>query len=200
MNNPVNAVDPDGREVWLFATKLPSNNKFIRGSPATHTFIVVKTSENKIYYYAYGPHNNKMYGDKLIRVQYKQDIRAYQDYFNGKTNNNIKKVIKIVPTKNINKDEFEKRVISAADLYDNNDGYMKYSLLPLGSFEGNCHSSSSTLLYKAGVSQKELQSIKDKLPGIVTGFGNIKSWTKEEQEKEKSKIPATNVIDQIKLR
>ncbi len=41
----------------------------------------------------------------------------------------------------------------------------------------------STILYKAGISKEILGNIKEKMKGITWGFGDIKPWTKEEQDK-----------------
>ena len=41
----------------------------------------------------------------------------------------------------------------------------------------------STILYKAGISKEILENIKEKMKGITWGFGDIKPWTKEEQDK-----------------
>lgn len=77
LGNPVNFVDPDGKDVWLFATKLPGT---IPGTDkkvpfATHTFIVVTGDNgNVLRYAAYGPQNgNPIGGDKLTECHYQQD-------------------------------------------------------------------------------------------------------------------------------
>ena len=54
-------------------------------------------------------------------------------------------------------------------------------MIPVESSQGNCNSSTSTILYKAGVSKEKLKEIKDIIPGLDYGIGNIKPWTKEEQ-------------------
>ena len=41
----------------------------------------------------------------------------------------------------------------------------------------------STILYKAGISKEILENIKKDMKGITWGFGDIKPWTKEEQDK-----------------
>ena len=41
----------------------------------------------------------------------------------------------------------------------------------------------STILYKVGISKEILGNIKEKMKGITWGFGDIKPWTKEEQDK-----------------
>ena len=41
----------------------------------------------------------------------------------------------------------------------------------------------SAILYKAGISKEILDNIKKDMKGITWGFGDIKPWTKEEQDK-----------------
>ena len=61
---------------------------------------------------------------------------------------------------------------------------LKYSLNPTAKDEGNCNSSSSTILIKAGVSKEVIEEIEGKMQGIHWGFSSTaKPWTKEEQKK-----------------
>lgn len=46
-----------------------------------------------------------------------------------------------------------------------------------------CNSSSSTLLYKAGVPLSRIKDFRKQISGLVWGFGDIKPWTVEEQSK-----------------
>ena len=63
VGNPIKHIDPDGKAVWLFATKLPGTHVPL----ATHTFLVVTGDNGKVLRYAaYGPQNgNPIGGDKL---------------------------------------------------------------------------------------------------------------------------------------
>ena len=74
-------------------------------------------------------------------------------------------------------------MVSVAKSFGNVSG-IEYSLYP-GTDEtsGNCNTSSTTLLSKAGVSDKQIHAIKKKMAGICWGFGSKKAWTKEEQTK-----------------
>ena len=50
--------------------------------------------------------------------------------------------------------------------------------------QGNCNTSSSTILLKSGVSKETIEKIREQIPGIKTGFDSeTKPWTSEEQKK-----------------
>ena len=48
--------------------------------------------------------------------------------------------------------------------------------------EGNCNTSTTTLLKKAGVSDGEINRIKNQIPKFKTGFGDVKPWSDEERK------------------
>ena len=194
MNNPVKFVDPDGKDVWLFATKLPG----VHVPMATHTFIVVTGANGEVMRYAaYGPQNGwPMGGDKLTECHYSQDIQVYRDYFRGKHNSNLRgEPQKINVPNNMTSNEFDKKVIQTINSFGNEDG-ITYSLFGGGADDtsGNCNTSSSTILIKSGVDKNEMQSIEGNIQGINTGFKttNPKPWTKEEQEKALEKKDLIN--------
>ena len=84
MNNPVNAIDPDGRDVYIWATTLPGASKIL--SPATHTFITVTKSVGNTSYFAYGSEFDGLKGacsGRLCQRAYDQDISI----FSGKNKN-----------------------------------------------------------------------------------------------------------------
>lgn len=60
---------------------------------------------------------------------------------------------------------------------------LRYCLEPFEQTQGNCNSSSSTLLYKAGVPLSRIKDLRKRISGLVWGFGDIKPWTVEEQSK-----------------
>ena len=182
LNNPVKYIDPDGNKVYLFATKLPGTHVPF----ATHTFIVVSNGKG-IRYAAYGPENGNPFGrDRLAQCWYKQDIQVYKDFFTGKKNENNKKCQPVPVPENMTSEEFDNKVIETINSFGNNSG-IKYNIFPTGETEGNCNTSSSTILLKAGVSEEEMKKLEENIPDINTGFetqkDKAKPWTKEEQEK-----------------
>jgi len=181
LNNPVKYVDPDGKAVYLFATQLPMANGIVKSvaSVATHTFIVVRGSDNVNHYYAYGGESG-MTG-KLMKQEYQQDIQVYTDQAAGKTNSNQKAAIEMPIPEGMTSEQFDKKVISTAESFGNNPN-VTYVLTGGGETGGNCNTSTSTILSKAGVDEKTLSDTKSNIPGLVSGFGNIKPWTATEQK------------------
>ena len=182
LNNPVKNIDPDGNKVYLFATKLPGTHVPF----ATHTFIVVSNGKG-IRYAAYGPENGNPFGrDRLAQCRYEQDIQVYKDFFTGKKNENNKKCQPVPVPENMTSEEFDNKVIETINSFGNNSG-IKYNIFPTGETEGNCNTSSSTILLKSGVSEEEMKKLEENIPDINTGFetqkDKAKPWTKEEQEK-----------------
>ena len=181
LNNPVKFVDPDGKEVYLFATRLPTTDGTEKsGVPfATHTFLVVRGSDNVNHYYAYGGENG-MTG-KLMKSEYQQDIQVYTDQAAGKTNPNQKACIEMPIPEGMTSEQFDKKVISTAESFGNNPN-VTYVLTGGGETGGNCNTSTSTILSKAGVDEKTLSDTKSNIPGLVWGFGDVKPWTATEQK------------------
>lgn len=79
-------------------------------------------------------------------------------------------------------EEFDKRVIDVAESFGNVEG-IRYNMLPIEKTEGNYNTSTSTILRKSGVSEQQLKEIDKKVPLIDVGFGTVKPWTKDEQER-----------------
>ena len=181
LNNSVNAIDPDGKRVWVFATKLPSEKWGAVFSFATHTFVVVQTSDGKIHRFEYGPQGDPLSGFSILRqFYYDKSGHAVDSYMKGIYDNSIKNVIEVDIPNGMTKDEFDKSVInSAAEFSDNTE--MKYRIIPIGETEGNCNTSTTSLLKNAGVSDKEIKRINSKIDGKKTGFGIYKPWTDEER-------------------
>ena len=183
MNNPVNAIDPDGRDVFLYATTLPDGpdyGKFYRQYGPTHTFITVVQGD-EVSYFAYGSEIDGIEGatkGHLTQRSYSQDKKVYTS--NG-DNKNLKVRIKIDPPKGMTSEEFDNVVIDVAKSYGDQEG-IKYHFATMSETTGNCNSSSSTILFKAGVSKERLSEIKDMIPGLNWGFGDIKPWTESEQK------------------
>ena len=47
---------------------------------------------------------------------------------------------------------------------------------------GNCNTSTTTVLSKAGVPFSQICQISSRIPGIKTGVGTIRPWTEKEQK------------------
>jgi hypothetical protein len=182
VNNPINAIDPDGKKVYLFSTSLPGASWV---PFATHTFIVVQDSKGNITYAAYGPKNDDAISgrDVLSRRNYPDDVKAYTDYLNNGNKSNHVKDVELIPVPdNMKSDDFDSKVVDVINEFGN-DPNIKYNLNPTDKDEGNCNSSSSTILKKAGVSNGVIEDIKDNMKGIHWGFSSTpKPWTKTEQK------------------
>ena len=79
------------------------------------------------------------------------------------------------------KEEFDNAVIETSKTFGDVPG-IQYSLFP-GDDEtlGNCNTSSTTLLLKAGASKEQINTIESQMSGWHWGFGTEKPWTFEEQ-------------------
>ncbi len=92
----------------------------------------------------------------------------------------------------MNENEFDQKVIDTAKSFGNEEDF-SYSILPTNESEGNCNTSTSTILYKSGISQDALNKYGKEIDGWDYGFGIIKAWTKEEQREA-----INNDIEKIK--
>ena len=201
MNNPVRFIDPDGKKVYVFAMKLPSPYSAVRNSGATHTFTVVKTSDGKIYRYAYGPTDDKVIHSvsgttNIVERDYSQDGNAVKNYFNtGKEDNNTKNVIPVNVPEGMTEEAFDNAVINSAKQFRGNKT-VKYSIIPLGETEGNCNSSTTSLLKNAGVDDNEIDRISSEVPGIDAGFGSVKPWTEEQRKAAETRQEERRKMDE----
>ena len=181
--NPLVLVDRDGNEVTLYATNLPNAPGIF--SEATHTFIAVTNSDGSLReYYCYGPPtDNFIYSSgkgigKLTKREYNQD----KNVISGTDTEHLKAAFTIAPPEGMTQKQFDDKVIETAESFGENPS-IKYNILPTMPAEGNCNSSSSTILLKSGVSKKELEKIDKQIPGISWGFSSEpKPWTAEEQK------------------
>lgn len=177
--DPVNRGDYDGQKTVLFATQLPSDYYI---PLATHTFIGVFDANNHCKgYYAYG--GTEPASGQLIKQSYSQDYDVISSYENGKMSKYLKgNPFEIPVPEGMTQEEFDEKVIATAKNFGNVEG-IQYCLYPGNNeTQGNCNTSSTTLLIKAGVSKEQITEIEKKMEGIHWGFGDIKPWTKEEQE------------------
>ena len=111
-------------------------------------------------------------------MRYNQDIDVIenpqgQNFYVYKKN--------ITPPKGMTVEEFDKKVINTAESFGNQKG-ITYNVFPKDETEGNCNTSTSTILKKSGVSNETIKSIRDEIDGWSFGFGNYKPWTKVEQK------------------
>ena len=195
-DNPMKYVDIEGKKVYLFSTFLPNAHWL---SLATHTFLVIQDSKGKITYAAYGPqYGHPFWGiDRLAKCSYSSDIEAYLNYLNNQQWSSYVKGIDLIPVpEGMTSDEFDNKVVEVINEFGN-DPNIKYSLYPNEDDEGNCNSSTSMILLKAGIKEEELEKIKSNLEGIHWGGSTTpKPWTSEEQknavEKEKKKTIERN--------
>ena len=199
MNNPINALDTDGKKVYVFARNLIDD--YGVKINIIHTFTVVKTSSGKIYRFAYGPQGSGFLSmvsghSPLVRCDYYDDESAVSSYFGKKQKTDgLKEVMKVNVPAGMSSEEFDKAVINAASEFSDNTE-IKYRIIPTSSTEGNCNTSTTSLLKKAGVSDGEINRIKNQIPGIKTGFGDVKPWSDEERKEAlRQKIKLEESLD-----
>ena len=184
--NPVKYVDPTGEETYLYATTLPGflPNLDKKYNKATHTFIVVALPNGATHYFAYGSEITDITGafsGQLKQQSYEQDKLVYQ----GKDTEHLKAKILVNPPSGMTSEEFDNKVIDVATSFGNNSE-ISYFFLPSESAltEGNCNTSTSTILIKSGVSSSKISEIKKQIPGWSYGFSEKeRPWTSEEQER-----------------
>lgn len=192
LDNPVNAIDPDGKRVWVFATKLPDDPsaKNYHNYTPTHTFIVVHHSNGKIQRFEYGPQGDSFIDSFsglsiLQQCYYDKSGEIMTNYMNGIKDDNLKNVIEVNVPDGMTMDEFDQSIVrSAADFSNNKE--IKYRMIPLDTTEGNCNTSTTSLLKNAGVSELEIKRIGTEIKGIKTGFGIYKAWTDKERRHVKN--------------
>lgn len=182
-NSPFHYVDFDGSRTTLHTSTLPG---FLPGvskeyNLPTHSFIsITKDKTGKLEgYYALGSEYNGVKGafsGRLKRCVYDQDL----DIILGKDKTHEKMRVDIPPPQGLSSEEFDRKVIDVAESFGNNSEIL-YKIIPTKVTEGNCNTSTSTILLKAGVPKAVIEFIKKNIPGIALGFNSCsKPWTKEE--------------------
>lgn len=78
-------------------------------------------------------------------------------------------------------EEFDNKVKAIATSFGNQEN-IRYFIDPSSPLEGNCNSSTYTILHKAGVSEDILKGLDIKIQGQHWGWGQLKPWTKKEQQ------------------
>ena len=192
--DPVNFIDPTGEEVILYATKLPGlDERYDLLSIATHTFIVVENKKVGKVKFAYGSEWDGVKGvfsGKLIKRDYMQDHAI----MNGKDLDKLKARIIVQPPAGMTIDESDNKVIDVGNSFGNNPN-ISYYMIPSKLTEGNCNTSTSTILLKSGVSKQIIEDIKEMIPGIRIGFESIlRPWTALEQEKAVKRQEIMNIF------
>lgn len=91
-------------------------------------------------------------------------------------------------------DEFDNKVIQVAKSFGNNKN-IRYNIWPTNEIEGNCNTSTSTILIKSGVEPQEMKRIRSLIPGFPYGFSirYAKPWTYEEQD-EAVKVNEKSIV------
>ena len=186
--DPLNLIDEDGKETKLFATYLPDFNFRSRALQdanfPTHTFLVV-SNDSRRDIYSFGSEidgASGMFTGKLERLFYSQD----RDVADGKRNDLIKKSFVINPPDGMTSEEFDSKVRAEAEKFAKENG-QQYCVIPLTTDKGNCNTSTSTILLRAGVPKDEIERIKKLIPGVSIGFEskewiNNRNWITEETE------------------
>ncbi|MDE6018001.1 MAG: RHS repeat-associated core domain-containing protein [Muribaculaceae bacterium] len=182
-NDPVNFIDKDGRETYLWTTKLPGSvGNWI--TPATHSFITVTIQNNDkkvTHYFAYGSKEDGLqscFTGQLVRCRYEDDLELIKG--NMAENDRLKDKFLINPPDGMTQEDFDNAVKDIANSFGNQEG-ISYSLNTSYPLDGNCNSSTYTILHKAGVSEEVLMQLDKQIQGLHWGWGQLKPWTKEEQ-------------------
>lgn len=170
-NNPVNCVDPDGKKVQLVIRDL---NSFVPKCIAAHSFVMV-TSGNQKTTYTYGP--SGIFFGTLQRTSYSFDDNIRQ----GKESNVNYDIIDVPIPDGMTEKEFDNNVEKSAKMFEGNNE-IKYNILAPFENTGNCNTSSTSLLYNAGVTLETLKDLKEKINGNAYGFGELRPWTEEERK------------------
>ena len=186
--DPLNLIDEDGKETKLYATYLPGFNfesKILqKANFPTHTFLVV-SNDSRRDIYSFGSEIDGplgMFTGKLERRFYSQD-RAVAD---GKRNDLIRESFVITPPNGMTSEEFDANVRKEAEAFSK-DTKQTYFFLPQSLNEGNCNTSSSTILLRAGVPKEDIDRIAKMIPGVPAGFSSQdRTPTKEAEEKDAS--------------
>ena len=193
LDNPICHYDERGDSTILYATRLPMDNKKIQSalSMATHTFIVVKRNGKPSVKFSFGSKTDNPFGGQLVKVSYMDEEKTMK----GEAPSNfVKNRIVITPPSGMTVEQFDEMVIKTGNSFGNNPN-ITYCLEPFEQTQGNCNSSSSTLLYKAGVTLSRIKDLRKQISGLVWGFGDIKPWTVEEQSKA---VQSQRELDQLR--
>ena len=193
LDNPICHYDERGDSTILYATRLPMDNKKIQSalSMATHTFNLIKRNGKPSVKFSFGSKTDNPFGGQLVKVSYMDEEKSIK----GEAPSNfVKNRIVITPPSGMTVEQFDEMVIKTGNSFGNNPN-ITYCLEPFEQTQGNCNSSSSTLLYKAGGPLSRIKDLRKQISGLVWGFGDIKPWTVEEQSKA---VQRQRELDQLR--
>lgn len=100
----------------------------------------------------------------------------------GIKDTNIKNVIEINVPNGKSTEQFDDDVMRSARDFENNT-QIKYRVIPTDELEGNCNTSTTSLLKNVGVPMDEINKIGADIKGTTTGFGTVRAWTDDERKK-----------------
>ena len=141
--------------------------------------------------FSFGSKTDNPFGGQLVKVSYMDEEKSMK----GEAPSNfVKNRIVITPPSGMTVEQFDEMVIKTGNSFGNNPN-ITYCLEPFEQTQGNCNSSSSTLLYKAGVPLSRIKDLRKQISGLVWGFGDIKPWTVEEQSKA---VQRQRELDQLR--
>ena len=153
--------------------------------------IVVKRNGKPSVKFSFGSKTDNPFGGQLVKVSYMDEEKSMK----GEAPSNfVKNRIVITPPSDMTVEQFDEMVIKTGNSFGNNPN-ITYCLEPFEQTQGNCNSSSSTLLYKAGVPLSRIKDLRKQISGLVWGFGDIKPWTVEEQSKA---VQRQRELDQLR--
>ena len=140
------------------------------------TSIIVSPEGEKAESYTYGPHY--AIGGKLERTSYDYDDQIRE----GKDTEVDYDIIDVPIPEGMTENMFESNIKKAAKQFEGNTE-INYNILAPSEKSGNCNTSTTTLLIKAGVTEESIQKLKKEIKGNAHGFGQTRPWTEEERKK-----------------
>ena len=183
-----------GTGVTLYITTLPNTN--LLNAPVmaipTHSFLNVYINGEPNYFaYGYAGNGSPIGGSQLKQVEFDQDWSI----INGDDGSEwfVKAAVSFKPTGKT-REQFARDVLDIANSFGQNQG-ITYSMLTMSETSGNCNTSTTTILTKAGVEINILKNLSCIIPGINWGLGETRPWTKSEQENAVNRARKRGEVD-----
>jgi hypothetical protein len=162
-NNPILFTDVNGDSVFVMARKLDFP---VFGGAAVHTFVMTRPDNDpkgKISYYSF--YEDKETGKLVKSNLYEGDVNFPREDLKGE--------FKINTPKGLTDEQFRNNIDKAFNSYEN--GTLDYSATASKPSEnGNCNSSTTTLLVKSGVPLQQISKIDPN--GYNPGIGIVNNW------------------------